>query len=200
MKKQNKRILLKVLGTFSLVVIFFVWYYFSYTLSKPSFIIYENVCRNDDNSEYAPKFYSLNCDTGETTESYGNTTICEQKEVEEIQIKEKIGEDCTCHSPSATYCNKEINCMREFQRERDVVCLIEGSCDVFFIENISKKYLQEKPGWLDENCECLECSKGIYSKEIEKCSSSTFKSEDTKYYPCSKYSCSEGKYIVEVKK
>lgn len=102
--------------------------------------------------------------------------VCEEKGVQEIYIKDD--------SNACVLADKNT----------------KGTCGYDNYKNISSKDLTKE--WLDENCECLECSKGVYYQELKKCSSSTYNVDyniNPPIYSCSKYYCFN-KYEVEVLK
>lgn len=99
-----------------------------------------------------------------------------------------------------------------------VSCSESGACGGGYVD---KKYLQENPEWLRENCECLDEPYGISSCKKDYPDYCIIKSKDSNFfstindsieecrnfdcgseyvYPekCSKYSCSEGKYEVTI--
>ena len=105
--------------------------------------------------------------------------VCEQKEVQKIVLlDETVFENC-----------KQYNCFNLTSNE-DKECMYH--CYYSKIKPITKKYLQENPEFLDENCKCVSAchiSPCAYDNETN---SYTYWKDG-----CEKYSC--GDYLVEVK-
>lgn len=210
----------------SLVAILGVWFVVNKVInSQEQFTIYKEECFNVIDCYDLPTLLNSSCDgyvatlgnqkpecdgdvcsipaefcigTQTTTEEIKcwMEKSCEKKEVDSIQkkvISSKFLEDCSIDvgfGIVVIQTNSSKNCLSDDSTKWET-------------QNISKKYLQENSEWLDENCECIGgfditfCS--LPNKNGTNGKYCGYKKESKNGY-CSKYSCLDGRYEVEVRK
>ncbi|HUS49082.1 MAG TPA: hypothetical protein VMZ91_02900 [Candidatus Paceibacterota bacterium] len=198
-KKDTDVLTIIIIILLVLAVIVIVWKVVVYNIKPQSqFNITKDECVNE--TIYT---YGCACENFSTKHSYIEQK-CQQKEVEEIEIKHSVMKKYTNFlfwsweiEPSL----KELdNCNKICEKYEGSeltpgVCMEGECCSCNIPYKISKKDLNIK--WLEENCECINCpcKATLNGKEC------VWKTQEDCNRNCQKYKCQfdENKYFVEIK-